>query len=49
MMSKLYQAARCPKAFLWVPEAEHALSVGTDPDQYWSAVDTFLSGYISEQ
>lgn len=47
MMSRLYHAARCPKAFLWVPESEHALALGTDPDLYWSAVDTFLAEYIS--
>ena len=49
MMSRLYHAARCPKAFLWMPEAEHALSVGTDPELYWSTVDTFLSEYIGKK
>jgi len=48
MMSKLYQAARCPKAFLWLPEAPHAMSVGTDPALYWNTVDTFLQEYLSE-
>ena len=47
MMSKLYQAARCPKAFLWMPEAEHALAVGTDPELYWHTVDTFLEEYLT--
>lgn len=47
MMSKLYHAARCPKAFLWMPEAEHALSVGTDPELYWTSIDTFLQQYLS--
>ena len=42
MMNRLYQAARCPKSFLWVPEAGHALSVGTNPELYWTAVHTFL-------
>lgn len=46
MMSKLYQAARCPKSFLWMPGAGHAESVGTDPDLYWTAVSTFLQDYF---
>ncbi len=47
MMNKLYQAARCPKSFLWMPDAGHALSVGTHPDLYWTAVDTFLGEHLT--
>lgn len=47
MMGKLFQAAKCPKSFLWVPNAGHAVALGTDPDLYWSTVDTFLEGYFS--
>ena len=46
MMNKLYQAAACPKSFLWVPGADHATSVGTDPGLYWATVDTFLDTYF---
>ncbi len=46
MMNRLYQAARCPKSFLWVPEAGHALSVGTNPELYWTAARTFLQEYF---
>lgn len=46
MMGKLYQAAKCPKSFLWVPNAGHAVSLGTDPELYWSTVDTFVSSYF---
>ena len=46
MMGRLYQAAACPKRFLWVPGAGHVAAVGTDPDLYWSAVDEFLKEYI---
>lgn len=46
MMSRLYQAARCPKSFLWLPEAGHAMAVGTDPDLYWATVDTFLQEHL---
>jgi len=49
MMGKLYQAARCPKAFLWVPGAGHAQAVGTDPDLYWTAAATFLQDYFPEK
>ncbi len=49
MMGKLYQAARCPKAFLWVPGAGHAQAVGTDPELYWTAVSTFLRDYFPDQ
>ncbi len=46
MMGRLYQAAACPKRFLWVPGAGHVASAGTDPELYWSAVDEFLQEYI---
>lgn len=48
MMNKLYQAAACPKSFLWVPSADHATSVGTDPGLYWATVDTFLDTYFQQ-
>lgn len=46
MMGKLYQAARCPKSFLWMPDAGHAASVSANPDLYWTAVSTFLRDYF---
>ena len=46
MMGKLYQAAKCPKSFLWMPDAGHANAVGTNPRLYWTAVDTFLQDYF---
>lgn len=46
MMGKLYQAAKCPKSFLWMPDAAHADSVGINPRLYWTAVDTFLQDYF---
>ena len=46
MMSRLWQAARCPKAFLWISGAAHALSAGTDPELYWSTVDAFLTEHL---
>jgi len=49
MMGKLYQAARCPKGFLWMPGAGHAASVGTDPALYWTSVATFLQGCLPEK
>lgn len=42
MMADLYETARCPKEFLWVPQAGHAQSVTADPDLYWDTVDDFL-------
>lgn len=48
MMNRLYQAACCPKSFLWVPDAAHALSVGTNPELYWTAVHTFLQEHIPQ-
>lgn len=49
MMGKLYQAARCPKRFLWAPGADHAASVGSNPDLYWSAVAGFIKDYFTEK
>ena len=49
MMGKLYQAARCPKSFLWMPDAGHAASVGTNEALYWTAVSTFLQDYFTDE
>ena len=49
MMGTLYQAARCPKNFLWVPGAGHAASVGTDETLYWTAVADFLREYLPDK
>ena len=48
MMDRLYQAARCPKRLLWVPNAGHALSVGVNPELYWDTVDAFLQEYCPQ-
>ena len=48
MMGKLYQTARCPKRFLWMPGAGHAACVGADPEMYWSAVSSFLQSFLPE-
>ena len=42
MMAELYEAARCPKDFLWVPKAGHAESVSVDTKLYWDTVDGFV-------
>ena len=49
MMGTLYQAARCPKSFLWMPGAEHAASVGTNETLYWASVSTFLREYFPDE
>lgn len=46
MMAELYEAARCPKEFLWVPGAGHAECVDVEPALYWSRVDEFLQRYL---
>ena len=46
MMGRLYQAARCPKRFLWVQDAGHAEAVGANPELYWSTVDEFLKKHM---
>lgn len=46
MMGKLYQAARCPKRFLWVQDAAHTDSVGANPELYWNTVHEFLKKYM---
>ena len=46
MMGKLYQAAKCPKSFLLMPDAAHANAAGTNPRLYWTAVDTFLHDFV---
>ena len=48
MMGKLYQAATCPKSFLWMPDADHAASVGANEALYWTAVSTFLQDYFPD-
>ena len=49
MMGTLYQAARCPKSFLWMPGAGHAASVGANEALYWTAVSTFLQDYLPDE
>ena len=47
MMGTLYQAARCPKRFLWVQDAAHTASVGANPELYWSTVHEFLKKHLN--
>lgn len=42
MMADLYETAKCPKEFLWVPRAGHARAAAEDPALYWETVDDFL-------
>ena len=46
MMGKLYQAARCPKSFLWMPGADHAAAAGSGGTLYQSEVSAFLRDYL---
>lgn len=46
MMRRLYRAAKCPKSFLWVPGAGHAVEAGVCPELYWGSVETFLESYM---
>lgn len=43
MMAELYEHAKCPKEFLWMPHAGHAKSMLADPELYWNTVDDFLN------
>lgn len=42
MLDVVYQAAACPKEKLVVPGAVHAKSHATNPELYWSTVESFL-------
>lgn len=44
MMPVLYNNAACPKAFLWIPGADHVEGIDIDPGTYWKGVEKFLSG-----
>jgi len=46
MMGRLFRAAKCPKSFLWVPGAGHAVEAGVSPELYWGSVRTFLDSYM---
>lgn len=46
MMPRLYQAAACPKARMWIAEGEHAACLGTDPTRYWAGVERFLARHL---
>lgn len=48
MMAELYENARCPKEFLWVPKAGHARSALVAPGLYWGAVDEWLERLLEE-
>ena len=44
MMPVLYNNAACPKAFLWIPGADHVEGIDIDPGTYWKGVEKFLNG-----
>lgn len=44
MMPVLYNNAACPKAFLWIPGADHVQGIDIDPKTYWKGVEKFLYG-----
>ena len=44
MMPVLYNNAACPKAFLWIPGADHVEGIDVDPETYWKGVEKFLNG-----
>ena len=48
MMAELYENARCPKEFLWVPKAGHVRGVIVDPELYWSRVDGCLERILAK-
>lgn len=44
MMPVLYNNAVCPKAFLWIPDADHVQGIDIHPEIYWKGVEKFLDG-----
>ena len=48
MMAELYENARCPKEFLWVPKAGHARSDLVNPELYWNTVEDWLNRLLEE-
>lgn len=44
MMPVLYNNAACPKAFLWIPGADHVEGIDIAPETYWKGVEKFLNG-----
>lgn len=46
MVQELYQACTTEKELLLVEGAGHYASASTDPDTYWSSVQTFLAKYM---
>jgi len=47
MLDKLYNSAACPKEKLVVEGAKHARSAKTNPELYWSTVESFAGKYIN--
>lgn len=48
MLDKLYNAASCEKEKLVVEGAGHAMSSSTDPELYWSSVDSFIEKQMKD-
>ncbi len=46
MVYRLYDAARCEKRLLVVPNAKHAVSAEENPTLYFETVDDFISRYF---
>lgn len=48
MLDQVYEAASCEKEKLVVEGAAHANSAQTDPELYWTTVDTFLDRHMEQ-
>jgi len=46
-MAQLYEQARCPKEFLWVPGAKHLKCSLVAPDLYWNKVEEFVNAALN--
>lgn len=49
MLEEIYTAAQCPKEKLVVSHAGHAESAFTEPELYWSTVDSFVGRYFNAE
>lgn len=46
MLDILYNNAKCEKKKLIIEGAEHAVSVGGNPELYWKIIDDFIDKHI---
>ena len=48
MLDEVYNAAKCEKVRLLIPDADHGKASVVAPELYWNTIKAFLAKYVSK-